>query len=64
MFKVNQKVRRNPKFWPNDKTIFTIVAVENGRFVCQRPGKTRCPFTGTMEPHQPMSYLKSEIVAA
>lgn len=64
MFKVNQKVRRNPKFWPNDKTIFTVVSVENGRFVCQRPGKTRCPFTGTMEPHQPMSYLKSEIVAA
>lgn len=66
MFKINQKVRRNPKFWPNDKTVFTIVAVdaEKGRFMCQRAGKTRCPFTGAMEPHQPLSYLKSELIAA
>lgn len=64
MFKVNQKVRRNPKIWKNDKTIFTIVAVKNGLFMCQRPGKARCPFTGEMEPHQPMPYQKTEIVAA
>lgn len=64
MFKLNQKVRRNPKFWPNDKTVFTIVAIEKGRFVCQRPGKTRCPFTGEMEAHQPMPYTKSELIAA
>ncbi len=64
MFKVNQKVRRNPKVWPNDKTVFTIVAVEKGRFLCQRPGKERCPFSGEMKPHLPMPYLKSELVAA
>jgi hypothetical protein len=64
MFKINQRVRRNPKIWKNDAAVFTIVAIEGNRFICQRPGKSKCPFTGKLEPHQPMSYMKAELVAA
>lgn len=64
MFKLNQKVRRNPKIWRNDKTIFTVVAIEGNRILCQRRGKERCPFTGKLEAHQPMPYQRSELVAA
>jgi hypothetical protein len=64
MFKLNQQVRRNPKIWKNDKTIFTIVGIQGQRFLCQRPGKERDPFTGKLEPHQPLPYMKSELVAA
>jgi hypothetical protein len=64
MFKLNQKVRRNPKIWRNDTVTFTVVGIEGSRFICQRPGKTKCPFTGKLEPHQPMSYTKAELIAA
>ena len=64
MFKINQKVRRNPKIWRNDATVFTVVGVEGNKFLCQRPGKERCPFTGKLQPHMPMPYLKSEIIPA
>lgn len=64
MFKLNQKVRRNPKIWRNDKTVFTIVAIEGALIMCQRPGKERCPFTGKMQAHQPRPYTVNELVAA
>jgi len=63
MFKLNQKVRRNPKIWRGDTAVFTVVGIEGSRLICQRPGKAKCPFTGKLEPHQPMSYMKSELVA-
>ena len=64
MFKLNQQVRRNPKIWRNDKAVFTVVGVEGNRIMCQRPGKGRNPFTGKMEAHAPMPYMKSELIAA
>lgn len=63
MFKLNQQVRRNPKIWRNDKTVFTVVGIEGARILCQRPGKERNTFTGKLEAYAPMPYLKSEIVA-
>ena len=64
MFKLNAKVRRNPRVWKNDTTIFTVIGVEGKEFYCQRSGKTRNTFTGKLEAHQPMPYLASELVAA
>jgi hypothetical protein len=63
MFKINQQVRRNPKIWRNDKTIFTIVSIEGNRIMCQRPGKERNTFTGKLEAYAPMPYMKSELIA-
>lgn len=62
--KVNDKVRRNPRIWKGDKTIFTIVRIEGGKFYIQRPGKTECPWTGKRVPHDPMPYQANEIVPA
>lgn len=63
-FKVGDKVKRNPKIWRNDKAIFTIVGTQGPRFVCQRPGKTRCPFTNKLEPYQPLPYQANELIPA
>ena len=64
MFKLKSKVRRNPRIWKNDKTVFTIVKIEDGQYFCQRAGKTRNFFTGEMEAHKPMPYLTNELIAA
>ena len=64
MFKVKQKVRRNPRVWKKDSTVFTVVAIKDGLFMCQRPGKTECVWTGKMVAHQPMPYQADELVAA
>ena len=64
MFKVNTKVRRNPRIWKNDTAVFTVVQIAGGKFLCQRSGKTRNTFTGKLEAHTPMPYSASELVAA
>lgn len=64
MLKLNAKVRRNPRVWKNDTTVFTIVSIRGNEFLCQRAGKTECPWTGKQVPHDPRPYLASELVAA
>ena len=64
MFKLNAKVRRNPRIWKNDKTIFTVVKIEGDSIWCQRPGKTECPWTGKQVAHEPMPYLANELVGS
>ena len=63
-FTVGQRVKRNPKVWKNDATIFTVVAVKGKHFMVQRPGKIKDVWTGKMRAPDPMPYLQSELVAA
>jgi hypothetical protein len=64
MFKVGQKVRRNPRIWKNDPTVFTVTRLDNGLIYVQKPGRDECPWTGKLVPFLPMPYLTKELVAA
>ena len=64
MFKIGQKVRRNPRIWKKDSTTFTVVRIENGLLYIQKPGRDECPFTGKLVPHSPMPYQLNELVSA
>lgn len=61
MFKIGQTVRRNPKVWRNETTTFKVVAIKGDRFMIQKAGKTKCPFTGKLVPHTPYGYLAKEL---
>lgn len=64
MFKIGQKVRRNPRIWKKDPTVFTVVRIENGLLYIQKPGRDECPWTGKLVPHEPIAYQRNELVAA
>ena len=64
MFKTGQKVRRNPRIWKKDTTVFTVVRIESGRVYIQKPGKTDCPWTGKLVPHEPVAYQTNELIPA
>lgn len=64
VFKVNDKVRRNPKIWKRDDTTFTVVRIEGSKCYVQRPGKTECPWTGKQVPHDALPYEARELVKA
>ena len=63
MFKIGQKVRRNPRIWKKDPTVFTVVRIEGTRIYVQKPGRDECPWTGKLVPFSPMPYQTNELVA-
>lgn len=66
MFKLNQEVRRSPKYWKGDTTTYVVREIKGGLiYVTPKGKKTEMNFfTGKQVPIKPMPYQTNELIAA